>query len=64
VDRLKTQELQALTEEEAARQFNGMDLPPELIWTPEERLDSSGLAEQQRIFSKAHGHPSRFHGGT
>ncbi len=64
MDRLKTEELRALTEEEAARQFNCMDLPEALLWTPEERVNSSGLVEQQRIFSKAHGDASRFHGCT
>lgn len=53
-DRLKTEALRAMTEEEAAVQFNGMDCDPSLVWTSEERRTSSGLIEQQRLFSKLH----------
>jgi hypothetical protein len=53
-DRLKTEALRALTQEEAAEQFNGMDCDPALVWTSEERRYSSGLIEQQRLFSKLH----------
>jgi hypothetical protein len=56
-ERLKRVALQALTEEEGAEQFNGMDCDPALIWRPEERIASSGLVEQQRLFSKIHEHP-------
>jgi hypothetical protein len=54
VERLKIEKLRALTEVESAEQFNGMDCDPSLVWTPEERLLSSGLIEQQRLFAKAH----------
>ncbi len=54
IDRLKTIELQALTEEESAEQFNGLDCDSSLYWIPEESRTSSGLVEQQRIFAKGH----------
>ena len=53
---MKAKELQALTEEDSAEQFNGLDCDPAWYWTPEERIVSSGLIEQQRLFAKAHGH--------
>lgn len=53
-ERLNAEKLLTLTEEEAAEQFNGLDCDPSLVWKPEERLISSGLIEQQRLFSQAH----------
>jgi len=56
-ERLKTQALRALTEEEAARQFNDLDCDPALLWRSPERVLSSGLIEQQRLFSQLHERP-------
>ena len=58
-ERLKAIALRALTEEEAARQFNELDCDPSLLWKPEQRRISSGLVEQQRLFSEAHEPTSR-----
>jgi hypothetical protein len=54
-DRLKALELAAMTEDDAARIFNGLDCDLSLIWTSEERRAWSGLVEQQRIFARATG---------
>lgn len=64
IDRLKAIELRALTEEESAEQFNGLDCDPSLYWIPEERITSSGLVEQQRIFAKGHKHAPSIRSGT
>ena len=58
LDKERTERLRAMTEEESAEIFNGMDCDPSLLWIPEERKVSSGLVEQQRIFAKAHEHAS------
>jgi len=58
-ERLKIAALRALTEEEAAKQFNELDCDPALFWKPKERIESSGLVEQQRLFSRSHEHASR-----
>ena len=52
-ERLRRERLRALTEEEAAAQFDALDCDPALVWTPPERRDWSGLIEQQVIFQKA-----------
>jgi hypothetical protein len=54
LEKLKAQSLRGLTEEQSARQFNDLDCDPALVWISPERLLSSGLVEQQRIFAKAH----------
>ncbi len=54
IERLKIEKLRAMTELEAAEQFNATDCDPSLVWIPEHRARSSGLIEQQRIFAKAH----------
>ena len=64
IDRLTALELQALTEEESAEQFNGLDCDSSLYWIPEERRTSSGLVEQQRIFAKGHKHAQSVRRGT
>ena len=58
-ERLKVTALKALTEESAAEQFNGLDCDTSLLWKPGHRLVSSGLVEQQRLFSEAHESTSR-----
>jgi len=64
IDRLKSIELQALSEEDSAEQFNGLDCDLSLYWIPEERRTSSGLVEQQRIFAKGHKHAQSIRRGT
>jgi hypothetical protein len=64
LDQERTERLRALTETQAAEQFNGMDCDPSLIWTPEHRRSWSGLVEQQKYFSKAHEHAPGFRRGT
>jgi hypothetical protein len=54
MEEMNAEDLRALTEEKAAEQFNGMDCDPAWYWTPDERIISSGLIEQQRLFSKLH----------
>ncbi len=53
---VKRRELRAMTDEDAVAAFNALDMPPELVWRSPERIDSSGLVEQQRIFQKARAH--------
>ncbi len=60
LDKERTEHLQAMTEEESAERFNGMDCDPSLIWIPEHRRTSSGLVEQQKYFAKAHEHAPGF----
>lgn len=64
IDRLRIIDLQALSEEELAEQFNGLDCDLSLYWIPEERRLSSGLVEQQRIFAKGHKHAQGFRSST
>jgi len=56
MEEMNAEELRALTEAKLAEQFNGMDCDPAWYWTPDERIVSSGLIEQQRLFAKAHGY--------
>jgi hypothetical protein len=53
---MKREELRAMTDEDAVAAFNALDMPPELVWRCPERIDSSGLVEQQRIFQKIRAH--------
>ena len=50
---VKREELRAMTDEDAVRAFNALDVPPELGYRSPERTNSEGLIEQQRIFGKA-----------
>lgn len=52
MDRMKTEELRALTEEQAARCFDGLAWPRESLWFSPERLNSDGMIEQQRLFQR------------
>lgn len=56
LDEAKTSELQALTEEDSARRFDGLTWPRESLWFSREKLDSEGLIEQQRLFQRARHH--------
>jgi hypothetical protein len=55
LERIKREELRAMTEEEAAqRAITVMNSRPRAARERARRDTSSGLVEQQRIFSKAH----------
>lgn len=56
LDRIKTEELQALTEEQSARCFDDLAWPSEQLWFSPERSNSEGLVEQQRLFRNARKH--------
>jgi hypothetical protein len=56
LDKERTERLRAMSEQESAEIFNGLDCDPSLGWIPEHRRTWSGLVEQQRIFAKAHEH--------
>ena len=53
---IKREELRAMTDEDAVVAFNALDLPPRDFPRATDRMDGSGLAEQQRIFQKARVH--------
>ena len=53
---VKREELRNMTDEDAVAAFNALDMPPDLVWRSPERIDGSGLVEQQRIFNKARRH--------
>ncbi len=50
LDRIKWEELRAMTEDDAARMLETLSMHPRDGWMPPERLAGSGLVEQQRIF--------------
>jgi len=50
---VKREELRAMTDEDAVAAFNALDLPPHDFPRSADRMDGSGLVEQQRIFQKA-----------
>lgn len=52
LDRIKWEELRAMTEDDAARAFELLSMHPRDGWMRPERLESSGLVEQQRIFHR------------
>jgi hypothetical protein len=58
LDKMKAAELQPLTDEESADWFNRLECDPALMWIPDEKLYSSGLIEQQRIFARSRRHAS------
>jgi hypothetical protein len=64
MDKLKAAELQPLTDEQSAEWFNGLECDPSLIWIPDEKLYSSGLVEQQRIFARGHRNASNSRRGA
>jgi hypothetical protein len=55
MDRMRTEDLRAMSERESARIFDMLD-PGDLseVWRRPERLESSGMVEQQRIFMRGH----------
>ena len=59
LEKIKYQELRALTEEEAGRLFAAMTSDPDLYWISPERAGAVGMIEQQRIFLRSHEHPAR-----
>ena len=55
LDRMKGEELRAMSEEESARIFDGLQARGhEDMWRQPERAEDNGMVEQQRIFMKAH----------
>ena len=54
--KVKREELRAMTDEDAVAAFNALDLPPHDFARAADRMNSSGLLEQQRIFQKARVH--------
>jgi hypothetical protein len=50
---MKRQELRAMTDEQAVAAFNALDMPPHDFPRAPDRMDGSGLLEQQRLFQKA-----------
>ena len=59
LERIREEELRALTQEESGRWFAAMSVDTETIWIPPERRDSLGFIEQQRLFMLSHEHPAR-----
>ena len=59
LDRIKCEELRAITEDQAAIYAEMLALPVGTAWAPPENLNGSGLVEQQRTFAKARAHKSR-----
>jgi hypothetical protein len=55
---LRARELRAMSEQDSARAFDRLDLPPGAGYRRPADRQGCGLVEQQRIFSKAHA-PSR-----
>jgi len=53
---VKREELRAMRDEDAVAAFNALDLPPHDFPRAADRMDGSGLVEQQRIFQKARAH--------
>jgi hypothetical protein len=53
LDRIKWDELRALTEKQAAEIFASFDCAGVESWRSPERRDGAGLVEQQRWFQKA-----------
>ena len=58
LERIRAQELRAMTEEQAAALSEGLGFDPENIWLSAERSESNGLVEQQRLFMLSHEHPA------
>ena len=59
LERIREQELRALTEQEAGRLLEEMTFDPDTVWLSPERAGSAGLIEQQRLFMLSHEHPAR-----
>jgi uncharacterized protein YcbX len=53
---VKREELRAMTDEDAVAAFNAVDLPPRDFPRAADRMNGSGLVEQQRLFQKARAH--------
>jgi hypothetical protein len=54
LQKIRDQELRAITEEDAARIFDSLEMPVGSLYRSEERRRSLGLIEQQRLFKKLH----------
>jgi hypothetical protein len=58
LENMRVEELRSLTEEQAALLFEGLDFEPGDVWLPEDRINSVGLIEQQRLFMRSREHPA------
>ena len=58
LERMRADELSTMTEEQSALLFDALDFDPDQIWVPEDRVNSVGLIEQQRLFMKSREHPA------
>ena len=59
LEQIKTEELRALTQEEAGQGFAKMTADTDILWISPERGAAAGLIEQQRLFMLSHEHPAR-----
>jgi len=50
---MRAERLANLSQSESARRFDELNCDPSQIWRSPERLDGSGLVEQQRLFAKS-----------
>lgn len=56
MDRERAERLRGMGEGESARIFDMLVPPnPAAVWRRPERLEASGMVEQQRIFKRGHG---------
>ena len=58
LEQIKTEELRALTQEEAGQEFAKMTADTDTFWISPERAAAEGLIEQQRLFMLSHEHPA------
>ena len=58
LEQMKTEELRALTQEEAGQEFAKMTANTDTFWISPERAAAEGLIEQQRLFMLSHEHPA------
>ena len=58
LERIRAEELRAMTESQAAALSEGLGFDPENVWLTAERSESRGLIEQQRLFMLSHEHPA------
>ncbi|MDD5200259.1 MAG: hypothetical protein PHC88_10715 [Terrimicrobiaceae bacterium] len=54
LDRMKWDELRAMTEDDAARMLDLQHWPADELWRSPARESAEGMIEQQRIFLRAH----------
>lgn len=54
LDRMKWDELRAMTEDDAARMLDLQHWPTDDLWRSPERESAEGMIEQQRMFLRLH----------